>query len=175
MTNVDFYILDAQTQNARQHFVCLLAQKAYTQGHKVYIHNDTLNDCKSMDEALWEYRDESFIPHRLHGLLNNQEKNVSLIKKSNSDRVTKVHHNNKGEYKYLNRTPIHIGHQLESNHSFEVLINLSHQVPGFIDQFDRVAEIVCQQPEWLSLKRQHYRQYKDLGYSVNQHDLRKQR
>ena len=172
MTNVDFYIIGATEQHSMDRFACLVAEKAYTKGLRVYMHLNSLNDCERVDEALWFFKEESFVPH---GLLNISPKSDSLNIKPIGDTVTKTTQNDKTDHKLLNRTPIQIGTRLESNHHFDMLINLSHQIPDLSQHVKRVAEIVSQQPDLLLLKRNHYKQYKDRGFNLKKYDLRKQR
>jgi DNA polymerase-3 subunit chi len=65
MTDIDFYILSAQEPLQRLDFACRLVEKAYRSRCKVYIHFDTEAQAKTFDELLWNYRDNSFIPHSL--------------------------------------------------------------------------------------------------------------
>jgi DNA polymerase-3 subunit chi len=34
-------------------------------GHRVHIHNDTVELVKQLDDLLWTFRDRSFIPHEI--------------------------------------------------------------------------------------------------------------
>jgi len=65
MTNISFYVLKGDTETDRQVFACRLASKAYHQGKQVYIHTDNIEQSKQLDELLWSFRPESFIPHQL--------------------------------------------------------------------------------------------------------------
>ncbi len=65
MTNISFYILKGDTEHDRQVFACRLASKAYHQGKQVYIHTQNEQQSRQLDEMLWSFRAESFIPHQL--------------------------------------------------------------------------------------------------------------
>ncbi|MCZ6829401.1 MAG: DNA polymerase III subunit chi [Gammaproteobacteria bacterium] len=67
MTEVDFYILDAEAPAERKHFACRLADKAFQQGHNVYIHTGDEASAREMDELLWSFRPQSFLPHSVLG------------------------------------------------------------------------------------------------------------
>lgn len=54
----------------------------------------------------------------------------------------------------------------------DVLINLRQDIPGFFSRFERVIEVVSQQPDWLTASRDRYRYYQDHGYPLSRHDLR---
>jgi len=60
MTNVDFYIL---ANGSREHIACKLSEKAWGLGNRVYIHTESAQQAKHIDELLWTFRDGSFVPH----------------------------------------------------------------------------------------------------------------
>lgn len=63
--NVDFYLVkEADIANCYA-FVCRLVDKAYQQKHRVYIHTNSAEEAKTLDDLLWTFRDISFIPHGL--------------------------------------------------------------------------------------------------------------
>lgn len=53
----------------------------------------------------------------------------------------------------------------------DVLINLAPTAPPFFSRFERVAEVVTQDPESLDQLRAAWRFYRDRGYPLNKHDL----
>ena len=61
MTKVDFYILES---GSREHTACKLVEKAYTLGHRIYVHAESQAQANKIDEMLWTYRAGSFIPHQ---------------------------------------------------------------------------------------------------------------
>ncbi len=65
MTRVDFYILDSADSVNRSLFVCRLAEKAWRMGHTIHIQTNQLADAESLDELLWNFKAEAFIPHAL--------------------------------------------------------------------------------------------------------------
>ena len=66
MTRVDFYILTETDPKSRLPFACRLAEKAYRQGHKVFI-QATEVEALEIDELLWQQKPESFLPHNILG------------------------------------------------------------------------------------------------------------
>lgn len=54
-----------------------------------------------------------------------------------------------------------------------VLINLSLSVPPFFDRFQRITEIVVQNPEVLDATRNAWRFYQQQQCTLDRHDLRK--
>lgn len=144
MTRVDFYILPAQDHQARQDFACRLIEKAFRMGHRIYIHTNDETQSQALDDLLWSFRPSSFIPH-------------ALLRSAESEE----------------RPPIEIGHGEEPHDHHDVLINLSHQVPQFFSRFERVTEVVVQDQQVLNATRQNYKFYKDRGYPLQRHDMRK--
>lgn len=66
MTRVDFYILQQGGRQAALNYACRLAEKAFLKGHRCYICVDE-PDMTTVDELLWQFRADSFVPHALAG------------------------------------------------------------------------------------------------------------
>jgi len=142
MTSVDFYILGHTHEQARHQFVCRLVEKVYGEGRKVYIHAPDADTAKRLDDLMWAYKAESFLPHNVIGDPSAQE------------------------------VEIQIGWQDHPSHHHDVLVNLCSPIPGFFSRFERVLEVVIQDEAVLEQTRQHYKFYKDRGYQVTHRDLR---
>ncbi len=67
MTRVDFYVLPQEDPGERQRFACRLAEKAFREGHRVYLHTSDEGAAKDLDALLWGFRKQSFLPHGLLG------------------------------------------------------------------------------------------------------------
>ena len=143
MTRVDFYVLPDADPAQRSVLACKLAEKAYSQGLKVYIHTASGVDSQRLDELLWTFRAGSFLPH--------------AIVKSGTD---------------PDFTPILLGHDLEPAGHTDVLINLGAEIPRFFGRFERVAELVDQRPELLAQSRERFRFYRERGYELKTHQLK---
>jgi DNA polymerase-3 subunit chi len=63
MTQVDFYLLPDQSGDNRLRFACRLTDKAYRLGHKVFIHTESPQQTRQLDELLWTFQQNSFVPH----------------------------------------------------------------------------------------------------------------
>lgn len=144
MTRIDFYILEGR-QDAGRHLqiACRLAEKAWSGGQRVYIHTDEAVSAKKLDDMLWSFRAESFLPHQL------------LAEGQDSDALT----------------PIHIGWNEPPAQHDQVLINLAAEIPLCFSRFDRVAEIVSATEQAREQGRQRYRFYRDRGYPLQTHRL----
>lgn len=63
MTQVDFHILQNGGVDQALLYACQLTEKAYLQGHRVYLHSRDSEQQAGLDELLWTFRADSFIPH----------------------------------------------------------------------------------------------------------------
>ena len=148
MTKIDFYILADHTLEQRQLFACRLAEKAFKLGHSIYLHCDDKIQASTLDPLLWNWRNSSFIPHQ----------------------VTPAAADNDGSGEYS----VEIGHGNNATpRHHDLLINLSSTVPEFFSRFERVSEIIVQLAAVTEAGRANYRFYRDRGYPLENHDLRK--
>lgn len=147
MTRVDFYILPDSDPAQRPLLACRLAEKACGQGLKVYVHTASEGEAQHLDELLWTFRDGSFLPHAIHGAATAEAGDEP--------------------------PPILIGHGHEPSTHMDMLINLDAEVPRFFGRFERVAELVDQRPEQLAQSRERYRFYRERGYELNSHPLKR--
>ena len=144
MTRIDFYIIPQNQPEQVSLFACKLIEKIYRSGHKIMVKVDDKETAEALDKQLWEYKPESFIPHKIL---------------DNSSEVSPD-------------TSILISYDSLGN-DYEVLVNLSSEVPLEFTRFERVTQIASQyEPQRLS-SREHYKFYKDRGYPLHNHDLRK--
>lgn len=142
---VDFYILGATAAHERLRTACRLAEKAWQKGHRVFIHTDSKETARSVDDMLWTYRQDSFVPHALYG-----------------DRL-------KVDAESLE--PVVVGDGTTQPADIDVLINLTETVPSFADKSARIAEIVGAGEAARRAGRVRYRDYRDRGIPIQQHNL----
>ena len=73
MSQVVFYILNEQSDLCNQgvpaHFTqaCSIAAFYYSQNKKVFIYCESQEDAFTVDEYLWQFDGDSFVPHNLLG------------------------------------------------------------------------------------------------------------
>ena len=139
---VDFYILESSAPGDVQRVACRLADKAWQLGHRVFIHTDSTDAARKMDELLWTFRQDSFVPHAVAG--------------SSADGGSE---------------PVLVGDGCAPTDTRDVLINLTDDVPLFIEGSARIAEIIGGDPAARNLGRARYRAYRDRGYDIKQHNL----
>lgn len=53
----------------------------------------------------------------------------------------------------------------------DVLINVSLRQPEFFGRFNRMLELVLDDPDWKTQKREHFRFYQSRGYVVKSHNI----
>jgi len=145
MAQVDFYSISQPDEQARLFLACRLVEKAMAQGLKIYIHTDNEQAAMDMDDLLWSFKPESFIPHVIVGI------DVEL---GDDDEV-----------------PVYIGYFDKAPAGADLLINLGTDIPPFLGDFPRVAEIVPNIEESKTRLREHWTDYKSRGFSLNHHQL----
>ena len=137
MTRIDFYILDSASNQDRYLLSCRIAEKAWKENHRVMIQADSEQEAHHLDQLLWTFRDQSFIPHALLPIAD------------------------------ASTTPVIIGWNTDAGEESDILINLSAEVPACFSRFERVLEPVDNDPERRAVSRQHYRYYRERGYPLN--------
>lgn len=149
MTRVTFYLLDSQGQNAEQ-FACRLVDKAWRSGLPMHIHTADESSCKSMDQLLWSWREDSFLPHGIISDTQNDSPESSLLAK---------------------QSPITLGFDKPLLEQNRLLINLSPEVPPFFKDFSRVCEVVVQNPDQKAISRAKFRTYRQAGIEPEVHNM----
>ncbi|MCP4597521.1 DNA polymerase III subunit chi [Neptuniibacter sp.] len=66
-SKADFYVLPSNDPDARGRFLCRLVTKIRALGHELYIQTANESEAKRIDQLLWEFQPEAFIPHELLG------------------------------------------------------------------------------------------------------------
>lgn len=66
MTRIEFYVLPDSEPTGRLRAACLLASKGWQHGMSVFIRCHDGQQCNELDELLWGFRAERFIPHELY-------------------------------------------------------------------------------------------------------------
>ena len=87
MTRVDFYILQSAEEQARLELAYKLCEKAYTQNMQVMIWSANQAQADQLDQLMWQYRPESFMPHCQ---LNKPLPNTSVVISTGQDDLS--HH-----------------------------------------------------------------------------------
>ncbi len=139
---IDFYITDDESSNATWHIACRLLEKAHLLSHQVFVYCNHQQDAELLDELLWTFKEQSFIPHHIQG--EGPEPPAR----------------------------IQIGFSEEAYGFHDVLLNMSDVVPSFYTQFRRVIEIVGGDESAKIIKRNHYQTYRKMGLKIETHNLK---
>ncbi|MGE8362645.1 DNA polymerase III subunit chi [Pseudomonas sp.] len=63
---VEFYVLSTATSADRLRAACQLAMKAWRAGLPVFVRGTDDEQCRAVDELMWRFKAEAFVPHSLH-------------------------------------------------------------------------------------------------------------
>ncbi len=138
---VDFYLLKDEQPEAPWLVACRLLEKAYYKGHQVFAFCKNQQDAEKLDELLWTFKEESFVPHNLQGEGPEPP------------------------------PPIQIGFGAEPRGFHDILLNMTAEIPAFHGRFKRIIEIVSNNESTREVSRQHYRDYRAKGYQLETHDI----
>ena len=70
MTRIDFYLLSTRDPQSRRLMACRLIEKAYRQGHRLWVRTETAEETRELDDLLWTFRQGSFVPHECAAEIN---------------------------------------------------------------------------------------------------------
>ncbi|WP_133126764.1 DNA polymerase III subunit chi [Legionella nagasakiensis] len=140
---IDFYLLNNKQPYANWMLACRLLEKAYLRGHRVFVFCENRQDAERLDELLWTFKDDSFIPHNLQG--EGPEPPPS----------------------------IQIGYELTSEpRGFnDILLNMATMIPPFFARFRRIIEIVPPDDAAKEISRNHYRAYRHQQCDIHTHPI----
>lgn len=141
MPRVDFYLLNDNQPEAHWLVACRLLEKAYYKGHRVFVYCANKQEAELLDELLWTFKDDSFIPHNLQGEGPEPP------------------------------PPVHIGYDKEPRGFNDILFNLTPQIPVFYTKFKRVIELVKNNEEEKELSRVRYKEYRSQGCELFTHNI----
>ena len=68
-------------------------------------------------------------------------------------------------------TPIVVAYQQETSNMPTTILNLAADIPTFIDKFERILEVVTDEPMSTEQGRAHYRHYQQQGYELRTHQI----
>ena len=129
-------------QNLNLHqFACRLVNKAFNSGLTVRIELDTAEQAQQLDKLLWEFQPDCFIPHDM-GV--DELGSVPFIQVADLQRLS---------------SPA------------DMLLNLSSTAPEQLEIYQRVAEIVPDNPIDRQRMRDRFRHYRNLGCIPDYHPI----
>lgn len=142
MAEASFYILPSQSLHDRFLFACKLIEKAYRCGQFCYVYTDSDQHSQQLDNQLWTFRENSFIPHQIY------QNKIPAYQQT-----------------------VLIGTQ-EAPESWQKLIfNLSSKYPANLSKAERVLEIIDNNDTQKQAGRQRFRQYTLDGFNTDTHTI----
>lgn len=127
MTQVVFYQLADDNQLAEQ--VCDIAAKAFSQKQKLLVYCASQKEAEQVDELLWQFPADRFIPHNLYG---------------------------EGP---AAGTPLEICWSAEQLSRRALVVNMSAEVIQAHSQYQKIIDFVPQAEEAKQAARLRYKQY----------------
>ncbi|SDW54117.1 DNA polymerase III subunit chi [Marinobacter mobilis] len=140
-----FHILAQNTPAARNLHAVRLVDKAWQQGDRVCVVCDNDQQAQELDDLLWQFSPDAFIPHRV----------VSDINTTCSEPVA-----------LLLCPPV--------AEQWDTVVMLATTLPADASRFKRLALVAHNDPATLNQARSHYKQLRAMGIEPRVHDFRKQ-
>jgi len=145
VTRIDFYVQNRANQIAHEHLICKITEKAWQNQHAIFLLCSNTEQVDRFDELLWTFSETSFIPH-------------SPICDGDGDGGGKV---------------VILSSERKMLRNYEVLINLTTDVPEHAGKFVRVIESTGYNEAMREDARKKYKYYKDRGYPIFTHEIGK--
>ncbi len=143
MTQVDFYLLAQNDLAEQMQFCARLCEKATAHQLRAHVLTSSAFETKALDEALWSYREDSFLPHAV------EDQAQACV-----ERVTLSHAS------------------IKSAHQDLLVLTQPRLSPGW-EAYRRVALVIANDERLIQASRQLYRQLQTQRFTLNIHDLRR--
>lgn len=138
---VDFYNLPSHSLDDALAFICKLTHKIWQQTLAGYIHCQNESQRQQLNNLLWQFKAESFIPH---SLLEDTPTSPIILGSVDMNYQSIKH---------------------------PIFINLSNKPPAYYQQFERIIEFVIDHPDLKEQARTNYRFYKEALCIIKYHDI----
>jgi DNA polymerase-3 subunit chi len=133
MTRVDFH----SKVPDKLLYACRLVRKACAADMRVVVFTQDRTQLDALDEALWTFSEQDFLPHVMAG--DALAAQTPVILTDDADAVLPHH---------------------------QILINLSGETPAHFARFERLFEVISTDEDDLAAGRERYRQYQQRGYPL---------
>jgi len=138
---IDFYVLQEQSLGGRFKLACRIVEKAYRLGHQIYVRTDNSDDTNVLDDLLWTFSQNSFVPHQLCTESESRE------------------------------SPVVIGEHPPATEGIDVVISVADDPVSNFTAYPRIVEIIgCEDDEKAS-GRNRFRYYREHGVEPNTHRI----
>lgn len=136
MTRIDFH----SNVPDKIAYSCRLVRKARAANFQVVLLTDSRSELVRLDQALWTFSEQEFLPHVPAGDPLAAKTPIIL---TDSDDAELPHH--------------------------QILVNLSARTPAHFARFERMFEIVSSDENDKAIGRDRYRYYQQRGYPLTHH------
>ncbi len=102
---------------------------------------DDQKQVEYLDELLWTFKEDSFIPHNIQGEGPEPP------------------------------PPVQIGYKNEPRGFNDILLNMSNAIPTYFSRFKRIMEIVANNETAKEISRNHYREYRSQQCQLHTHQI----
>ena len=141
MAKVNFYLLKQNSAQALQALACRLAEQQSKYGQRVFILTDSQQTAREMDQLLWSFTSDSFVPHAL----------------ATDENAAKAH--------------VVIGHTAAVPASSTCVLNLGDSPVADQDGLAAIAEFILNDEQAKADSRVRWNHYKQLGFELQLHQL----
>lgn len=138
---INFYLLKQNSHSAVQALCCKLAEQQFRQGQRVGVLTEDDDSAHEMDQLLWSFTADSFVPHAL----------------ANSPDA-------------VNATVL-IGPAPASLNSSTCVLNLGSEPIDAHEGLTAIAEFIRNDEDAKAQSRVRWNHYKQLGYELQLHQL----
>ena len=136
MPQVEFHILSEAGDHARLRYACQLIDQAAEQNQRAHVYVASDAQAQRMDDLLWTFRDQAFIPHELLTVSSPSHPRIMAL----------------------------IGNSASAPPDFHsLLINLSDALPDTASAFIRICKVIDADTEHKQQARERYKHYRDQG------------
>ncbi|MDF1678450.1 MAG: DNA polymerase III subunit chi [Legionellaceae bacterium] len=139
---IDFYVLKNEHPDALKQVVARLLEKAYQQHLRTWVVCNNIKEAETLDDWLWTYKVDSFLPH---SLASNLDEGVNPP------------------------IQISVGDTMPPTENFDLLLNLNECIPAYPLTFERVLDVVAADQKVAGRTR--YKQYQQLNLPIHTHHL----
>ena len=145
MKQVDFYLISNQINDAKYKLASRLSNKLQRLDQSALIITDNDQATTELDRVMWSFSDTSFLAHER---LDSSEFNSKI----------QIGDANLASPNLLER-------------DYNVLINISSEIPIFNHHFERIAEIVDHDEGSKNAARARYKRYQTEGFEIKTHNI----
>ena len=138
---IDFYVLQEQSPGGRFKLACRIIEKAYRLGHRVYVRTGNSDDTNVLDDLLWTFSQNSFVPHQLSAESDSRE------------------------------SPVVIGEYPPAAEGTDVVISVADGPVSDFTAYPRIVEIVGWEDDEKASGRDRFRYYREHSMEPNIHRI----